>query len=429
MEYYRELLLVDSSANGEQLQLERLNALLRHCYSSVPYYSLLMHERAAMFEADPREYLRDFPVLNKSILRHQLDALAAKDLPKRHWRYNTSGGSTGEPVRFIQDEDYLDRIRAAKMMFSGWTGKQIGESELYLWGSERDIFQGGLGRKARIENFAQNVRFLNAFRMTPDKMREYITVINRSRPALVIAYAQAIYELCCFAEREHMRIEPQRAVMTSAATLYPFMRAKIEHTFGCKVFNRYGSREVGDIASECAAHEHLHVPPTVAYIEILDEKDKPVPAGVDGDIAVTSLSNFAMPLIRYKIGDRGILSAAQRCSCGRTGQMLEAVLGRNVDAFRTEDGTLIDGEYFTHLLYFRKWVKQFQVIQRKHSEVQFKIVPQASSAIDPADIREIEEKTRIVMGANCAVDVEFVEEIAPAKSGKYRYTISEIGHS
>lgn len=426
MRYYRELTDIDRCSDPWQRQCERLTGLLRHCQESVPYYSALMRKRGKGFEGDPREYLRDFPVLTKTVLRDHFDALAATDLRGRSWRYNTSGGSTGEPVRFIQDADYLDWIRAARLLFYSWAGKDIGESELYLWGSERDIFQAREGFKTQIGNFISNVCFLNAFRMSPQEMRRYIRVINTARPSLIIAYAQAIYELCCFAEHEGIPIEPQRAVMTSAGTLYPFMRAKIEDAFACKVFNKYGSREVGAIACECSVHQYLHVPPAVAHVEILDDNDNPVPPGTDGNIVVTSLCSYAMPLIRYKIGDRGILSSLTRCSCGRTGQLLQAVLGRNVDAFRTSDGTLIDGEYFTHLLYFRSWVKQFQVIQTKHTEVQFKIVPRANSAVDPADIREIEEKTRIVMGPSCAVDVEFVNEIVPAKSGKYRYTISKV---
>src|SRR6185369_17935513 len=83
---------------------------------------------------------------------------------------------------------------------------------------------------------------------------------------------------------------------------------------------------------------------------------------------------LAMPLVRYFIGDRGVLSGDNKCICGRGGQMLERVLGRTVDTFCLADGTLIDGEYFTHLLYFRNWVKKFQVIQRTTEHMVFKVV-------------------------------------------------------
>jgi len=205
------------------------------------------------------------------------------------------------------------------------------------------------------------------------------------------------------------------------------MRQKIESVFQTRVFNRYGSREVGDMACECDTHEHLHIAPSGHFIEIVDDNGAQLTDGVEGNIAVTCLMNYAMPLVRYSIGDRGVMSTARQCSCGRKGPMLKAVLGRNVDAFKTADGTLIDGEYFTHLLYFRNWVRQFQVVQRGYSEVEYKIVGSAGGA-HPAEVEEIIAKTKLVLGPSCQVRLDFVPDILPSPSGKYRYTISEVQH-
>jgi phenylacetate-CoA ligase len=118
---------------------------------------------------------------------------------------------------------------------------------------------------------------------------------------------------------------------------------------------------------------------------------------------------------------------------GRTGQtdgaesvqLLRNVSGRNVDAFRTRDQTLIDGEYFTHLLYFRPWVWKFQVIQRSYDRVSFRVV-RANGEAPKAELEEIASKSRLVMGPNCQVDFEFPNQLEPHPSGKYRYTISEV---
>jgi len=132
-----------------------------------------------------------------------------------------------------------------------------------------------------------------------------------------------------------------------------------------------------------------------------------------------------MPLIRYKIGDRGILTNKSKCACGREGQILDKVLGRNVDAFKNRDGTLIDGEYFTHLLYFRDWVWKFQVIQKSYSHVVFNIV-QSDLKYEQKEFDEIIAKTKLVMGDDCIVEIQLVDAITPSASGKYRYTISEV---
>src|SRR5689334_14221372 len=134
------------------------------------------------------------------------------------------------------------------------------------------------------------------------------------------------------------------------------MREKIAEVFGCHVYNRYGSREVSDIACELPGASGLWVAPWGNYVEILDDEARPVPPGEEGNIVVTCLTNYAMPLVRYWIGDRGALAQTSRIgqTDGEAGpQFLKHVFGRNVDAFRTRDQALIDGEYFTHLLYFR----------------------------------------------------------------------------
>src|SRR5216110_1243617 len=124
-------------------------------------------------------------------------------------------------------------------------------------------------------------------------MREFIETLNRLRPSLIVAYAQAIYELARFAERESIEVVPQRAAVTSAGTLYPFMRDKIAQVFGCKVFNLYGSREVSDIACELPGFNGLWVAPWGNFVEIVDEAGRPVPPGTEGNIVVTCLTNYA----------------------------------------------------------------------------------------------------------------------------------------
>ncbi len=148
-----------------------------------------------------------------------------------------------------------------------------------------------------------------------------------------------------------------------------------------------------------------------------------MPPGVEGEIAVTSLVNFTMPLLRYRIGDRGILLPGRV----RGGQVLAKVLGRNVDAFRRRDGSLVDGEYFTHLLYFRDWVGKFQFVQRSYDDVVLRVVPRDPGGTpSPAEIEEIADQVRAALGNEARFHVEWTTEIPPATSGKYRFTISEV---
>ncbi|MEW6735068.1 MAG: hypothetical protein AB1489_27505 [Acidobacteriota bacterium] len=422
--YYQELLEEERAGIAKDKTKQLLIKLLSYCNQYVPYYSVLIDKLGNDYQQDPFNYLLRFPTLSKETIRKNFEQLKSLDLPNRKWHFNTSGGSTGEPIRLIQDREFLDRTIAITLLQSKWAGREIGEPEVYIWGSESEILAGRLNWKTSLMNLLTNTEYLNAFCMTPTKMQAFIDRLNSRPPKLIIAYAQAIYELAKFAQREKLAVRAQRAILTSAGTLYPFMREKIETVFQCKVFNRYGSREVSLIGGQCEEFVGLHVPPWGNYVEIVDENGKPLPAGVEGNILITSLTNFAMPLLRYQIGDRGML-ARQACPCGRPGQVLEKVLGRNVDAFQREDGTLIDGEYFTHLLYFKDWVWKFQVIQKDYSLIVFKII-KTNNNNRPEELDEIAAQTRLLMGDNCRIDFEFVDELPASRSGKYRYTISEV---
>jgi phenylacetate-CoA ligase len=423
--YYERYVREDQDGILPDTTRKLLVQLLEHCQRSVPYYREIIARLGNSFHEDPEEYLKNIPILTKEIIQKHFDELKSNDLKLRRSYYNTSGGSTGEPVRFIQDWEFADRSGAITLLISKLLGREIGECEVYLWGSERDIIKGHEKWQARLVNKLTNSIFINAFRMTQDTMRSAIALLNAKKPKLIVAYAEAIYELARFAEREKLGIIPQKAIITSAGTLYPFMREKIEKVFQCKVYNRYGSREVSIIACERPGCEGLWVAPWGNYIEVVDSQGNRVPDGTSGEILVTSLTNFAMPLIRYKIGDLGELSDEKITTNNGYGQVLKNVLGRTVDAFITNNGCLIDGEYFTHLLYFKDWIRKFQVIQKSYSLIVFRIVL-SDTNFEKCELGVIAEKAKLVIGNDCEIDFEFVDEIPASGSGKFRYTICEI---
>jgi phenylacetate-CoA ligase len=152
--------------------------------------------------------------------------------------------------------------------------------------------------------------------------------LARRPPKLVVAYAPAIYELARFAERNGIAVRPQRAIVTAPGTLDDFMRAAIERVFDCEVFNEYWSGAVGPVALECETHGGLHVAPWASYLEVVDAGGWALPAGEEGQIVLTCLTNRAMPLIRYAVGDAGSLAPAGTCSCGRNDQRLTTLSRR-----------------------------------------------------------------------------------------------------
>jgi len=411
-------------------QEERLSQLLLHAYQHVPYYHNVLNE-CGVIGADEKVNISRFhmlPLLGKPTINQNWDELKSDDLNLRQIKYNSSGGSTGELVRLIQDCDYTDWSTAATMIYDDWSGLSVDDRKIILWGSKRDLLVGKESSKTRFWRWLNNDRWLNAYRMTEHQMGDYVEQINSFKPVQLLAYADSIDELAKFIECRGLKVYSPKAIMCSAGTLYPEMRERIERVFTAPVFNRYGSREVGAIACECEQHEGLHVSALMNYIEILLPDGAHAEPGEVGEVVVTSLVNYAMPLIRYRIGD--LAAWAQKpCSCGRGWPLLKEVTGRVSDMFVTREGARVNGKYFHHLFYSSDWVRRFQIIQEDIDYVRVLIVPtdEDTQQTDHADELEILRKQiKLILGSGCRVEFEFMEDIPPTASGKYMYTISKV---
>lgn len=419
-----------SAKQLQRLQRERLVRLLLHAYRHVPYYRELLADTGVVTRDGEvaLERYPSLPFLTKDILRTRFEQLKSDDLSRRRWSFNTSGGSTGEPVRFIQDTEYRRWARAAKIRFDAWTGYRAGAPKILLWSSERDLLVGQETAIVRSRRWLKNELWLNGHRMTPERMRLYVKKINEVHPKQILAFAESLFELARFAERAGVNVDAQEAIMTSAGTLYPEMRRAIERVFGAPVFDRYGSREVGDMACECEAHAGLHVSPLTHHIEVVRPDGSEARPGELGEVVVTLLTNLAMPLIRYQIGDQAVAGSKDRCGCGCDWPRLQRIEGRLKDSFVTRDGTIVRVPDF--FFYFKDWVRQFQFIQEDYDRVRLLLVPTASreqaGEYISQDRPELERQLGILMGGLCKLEIDLVNEIPCSPSGKFRYTISKV---
>lgn len=425
MRAYRILSRAQRASAGEvaAMQRARLSRLIGRTAARVPYYREIARERGVIPGApDPAAELKKLPLLTKRILWERFNDLRDPD-PAPGAYLNTSGGSTGELARFVQDGEYEDWDWAATQVMYGWAGRRFGEPLVKLWGSRRDIAAGGDPVSRRIARLERTL-LLDSFRMSPEEMRRYAAAVNRAKPVVIEAYAQSIAEFARFVARERIAIYSPRGVISTAGVLLPGQREEVESVFRCRVFNRYGSREVGNIASQCAAHGGLHVDALGKYVEVLDDNGAECSPGQEGRVVVTLLTNFTMPLIRYEIGDLAV-KAAGACPCGRGLPLLARVSGRVTDIFMSASGARVDGEYFTHLFYGLDFVRQFQMVQRRIDLVEVKVVVSDREAWERA-FPAMRDRIRGAMGSACVIRDEVVGRIEPTASGKHRYTICEL---
>lgn len=405
-------------------QNDRLSDLLLHAAETVPYYRDIL-ERNDTVSGNTVDITNfsELPVLTKKELRDQGDRLHSSK-PNEGVYGNTSGGTTGEPVEFLQDSEYLTWANGNRSYYHRLAGRELGDPWVKLWGDASAIGEESESIKSRLSDLILNRHVLNTYRMGESDMREYVATINRIQPATIEAYVESIYELSKFILDEDLDVHSPNGILSTAGTLTEPMREVIEDAFGALVLDKYGSREVGTVACECPRQEGLHVFSHTHYVEIVDDDGQPVAPGEEGKLAITSLTNYTMPLIRYEIGDMAI-KADSGCSCDRPSPTIQSVTGRVTDHFVTTDGDLVYPGYLRKQLYHESWIKKYQIRQTADDWVVYRIVL-ADGEPDSETLDEITVETQSLLGADTTVKFEYVDGIDASQSGKFRYTISDV---
>ena len=402
----------------EAFQLVRLNKLLAHAYEKSPYYKNLFQENniAAVGKID-FDNLQNIPLLKREDLQNHLDEIKC---PGLNLYKDSSGGSTGNPVNFYHDDNYILWSEVHNLLFLSWMGIKPGDKTAIFWGAARDLKDLSFGDK--FYNNIYRIKQLNSFSMSDKNIMEFIDKLNSFKPEYIYGYVSSLFLASEFIINNNLSINKPRALRSSAEMLYDYQRTTIEKAFNTKVYNFYGSREVNNIASECSEHNGLHVFASGRIVEIVDDQGVAVPDGEIGMVAVTDLTNYAFPFIRYLNGDiASYKKSNDSCSCGRDYPILEKIIGRSSDII-VINGHYIHGEYFTHLFYNHPDIIQFQLIQEEDGSLSLLYI----SEREKLNIDDIVDKIKNKVGGNITLNLKRVDRIEPTASGKHRFTISKL---
>lgn len=332
-----------------------------------------------------------------------------------------SGGSTGEPLKFYSDYRSSSWRWAALHRDYEWCGYNLGDKQLILWGHFRDLKEYTTLQK--FDDYIKRRKVLSSFDMTKESMVGYTEIINGYKPKIIKGYSSALYILATFLESMDIEIQKPAAIITSSEKLFKFQKEKIQLQFHCDVFDDYGNRETSLRAFECKEHSGYHISAENGIIEFM-KGNEPVGDGEMGAFLLTDFNNYAMPLIRYEIGDAGI-PMDEICPCGRGLPMIKSIEGRIVDIIITPSGRYLPGEFILAIIeyYGIDGIKEYQIIQKKKNLLLIYLVKDSNFK---------DEKLKIMInvikqytGEEMEIIIEFVESIEPSKSGKRRFTISE----
>lgn len=401
----------------ESLRLAKLQRLLTHCMTSVPYYQTRFRE-LGITHFDDLDFadLARLPVLERDILRTQGDALIARGWKDRLIQYST-GGSTGQPLVFYTDKHREACLNAQKLRARSWFGVHPGDRQVDFWGSPIEMSRQTQLRKFK-DRWLLNQVVLSASNLTDERIAGYVAFLKQFRPRLIYGYPTVIYRVADYVAQHPGSLGDYRPrlIVCTSEMLLPHMRECIVETFQCPVSNEYGARDGGMIAYECP-EGHLHILGEQVIVEV----DQPDADGI-GDLLITNLDGYGMPFIRYRIGDRGALEPAP-CACGLPLPRLRELQGRANDFLVGRNGRLIHSSTANYILREIPALKQYQLRQRADHSFDLYLVP--SRELTEEERERIRQGLAGMLDEVIQVSFHVTDRIAAEKSGKYRWVISE----
>lgn len=410
-----------SAESLRHAQWERLREIVRYAGRSCPYYQRQFESIGFDGELADWDDFRRLPLLAKQDVRDHTDDLISREFARGDLIEARTGGSTGTSLTIFADARCQEMRNAAAMRSDQWAGWDIGMKVAAVWGNPpvADTLKKKL-RNLLLDRYI----YLDTMDISEASVRQFIDLWRREKPQVMFGHSRSLYILAGFVERFGASdLRPRGIISTSMQLLDPERQA-IERAFGCPVTNRYGCEEVSLIACECEQHDGLHLNMDHVLVEFLRDDGAPAQPGEDANIVVTELINRGMPLIRYRVGDMGVLSE-RACACGRGLPLMERVTGRRADFLKRRDGSLVAGvSLVERTLTAIPGLEQMQLVQDRIDSIEARIV--TDGRFDEAAARALLGELKGVFGDGTEIRLSRVSALDQTASGKYRFSICNV---
>ena len=412
-------------------QFRQLRALVDHARETVPFYRDRLQasglRSGKRFEA---EHWRRLPVLTRADVQGAGPGLLSTQPPAAHGTRSEifTSGSTGRPIRAVRTEMSLLFWSAFTLRDHLWHRRHLmgklaairhsGEGQdpypngtrARFWGSSRRAFDTGPSVSLNIN-------------CTVEQQVEWLV---RENPHYLLTHPTNVVRLANHCIRKGIRIPNLREVQTLAEILRPDVRDACRQAWDVPVSDMYSGREVGYMALQCPDHEHYHVLSEGALVEVVDEDGEPCAPGRVGRVIVTPLHNFAMPLLRYDVGDYAEVGPA--CACGRGLPVLARILGREQNMLTLPSGekrwTLLSSDNIREFLAIAP-ISQYQFVQKTAKTMEIRLV--AERRLRKAEENSIKIWAHEKFGHPFRMQLRYPEDLARQPSGKFQDFVSEVG--
>lgn len=399
----------------EEFRLDSLKRLAHSAYTHVPLYRQLWG-KAAVHPEDIRtlDDLSRFPRVTKQMIREAGDLALDERYSKRNLKRLTTSGSTGEPLAIYKDRAHRSWFIAGVLLGWKWAGWKPGDRVTGIQLGAKPT------PKERIENLVFGFERMRLRELNDAFLGRFIEKAIAFRPALIRSSPFVMYRLAQHLRSEGIHNLRPGAVSTFGAPLYPSYRETIEEVFGCRVYDSYGAAEM-IVAHQCEEGSY-HVLPS-GLVEADSRGPKQGNTGLRR-LLLTSLTNYAMPLIRYDIADMGTIGAGA-CACGRTWDCLSTIYGRDDDVVRTPSGNYLYWGHLGWLFTPIEGIGRFQVLQEELAKLSLYLVTNRDYRAEASEPIIMDYLSKIC-GPGLDIEIRYVDSIPIPPSGKYRYIISRV---
>jgi phenylacetate-CoA ligase len=264
---------------------------------------------------------------------------------------------------------------------------------------------------------------MSIFHLSQQTAPDYIACLRRHSGEMLEAFP-SVLGIVADLLLERGETVPMRAVFTDGEPLYPFLRERIEQAFQTRVYDTYGNTELCGLIQQCQLGR-MHLAPEFGYLEILDANHQPVAPGEEGYFVWTALINDVMPLIRYRIGDRGCWQSAEPCGCGMPFPSVIPTITRDSDLLRCPDGRILSPRTVNQLLKFSSSFRFCQFVQAEPDRVIVRAV--ANNSQSSEELAAVRHGLQKLVGAQMSVDTELAAEPIMRAGGKIPLIVRKAG--
>ncbi len=399
---------------------QKIKSLVSIAYNEVQFYRNLMDD--ANVRPDDINHVGDLykiPIVTKEMLRQSYPHFTTRNTGKKTYEV-CSSGSTGANFRVREDFETAGWRQASFLLSLEWAGWKIGEPHI----------QTGINPKRninrRLKDFFLRCYYVSAFDLSDHSLNKTLDVLEKNKIRHLRGYPGSLYFLARHALEMGWN-QPLQSIVTWGDNLYMHYRKTIEAAFKTRVYDTYGCAEGMQIAAQCGNNNTYHVHMLDVIVEYLDNDGQLVSPGNTANLIITRLHAGPMPLIRYQVGDIGISGGVKQCQCGRAWEVMDSIEGRDTDIVLTPSGKRLIVHFFTGILEYFPQIDSFQVLQEELGSIVLRLVPALGFSKSVVD--EVKSQLKEKGDKDLQIDIDIVEEIPVAPSGKRRFVISKVWKS